>query len=124
MGFYREQVLPRLVDRACGSSGLHRWRATVTEGLVGRVVEIGFGSGLNVDFYPPNVELVLAVEPAAVARKLADKRVAQSGVAVEHIGLDGQSIPLEDDSCDSARCQPSPCAPFPTLPRHWPSYAG
>ena len=102
MGFYREQVLPRLVDRACGSSGLHRWRATVTEGLVGRVVEIGFGSGLNVDFYPPNVELVLAVEPAAVARKLADKRVTQSGVAVEHIGLDGQSIPLEDDSCDSA----------------------
>ena len=102
VGFYREQVLPRLVDRACGSSGLHRWRATVTEGLVGRVVEIGFGSGLNVDFYPPNVELVLAVEPAAVARKLADKRVTQSGVAVEHIGLDGQSIPLEDDSCDSA----------------------
>ena len=102
MGFYREQVLPRLVDRACGSSGLRRWRATVTEGLVGRVVEIGFGSGLNVDFYPPNVELVLAVEPAAVARKLADKRVTQSGVAVEHIGLDGQSIPLDDDSCDSA----------------------
>ena len=69
---------------------------------MGRVVEIGFGSGLNIDFYPPNVELVLAVEPAAVARKLADKRVTQSGVAVEHIGLDGQSIPLEDDSCDSA----------------------
>lgn len=102
MGFYREQILPRMVDRACGTSGLRRWRTGVTEGLTGRVVEIGFGSGLNVDLYPPEVEVVLAVEPAAVARKLADKRVSRSRVAVEHIGLDGQHIPLADDSCDSA----------------------
>lgn len=101
MGFYRQQVLPRLVDRACGTSGLRRWRAEVTEGLTGRVVEIGFGSGLNVDHYPPEVELVLAVEPAAVARRLSKKRVARSGVPVTHIGLDGQTIPLEDESCDS-----------------------
>ncbi len=102
MGFYREQVLPRLVDRACGTSGLREWRAQVTEGLTGRVVEIGFGSGLNVDLYPPDVAEVLAVEPAAVARKLSDKRVARSAVSITHIGLDGQSIPLDDDSCDSA----------------------
>ena len=102
MGFYSERVLPRLVDRACGTSGLRRWRATVTEGLAGRVVEIGFGSGLNVDFYPQDVDVVLAVEPAAVARKLADKRMTRSGVTVEHIGLDGQSIPLDVDSCDAA----------------------
>jgi len=102
VGFYREQVLPRLVDRACGTSGLRRWRAEVTEGLTGRVVEIGFGSGLNVDHYPPEVELVLAVEPAAVARRLSKKRVTRSAVPVTHIGLDGQAIPLDDDSCDSA----------------------
>ncbi len=102
MGFYREQVLPRLVDRACGSSGLREWRAQVTEGLTGRVVEIGFGSGLNVDLYPPDIAEVLAVEPAAVARKLSDKRVARSAVSITHIGLDGQSIPLDDASCDSA----------------------
>lgn len=102
VGFYREQVLPRLVDRACGTSGLRRWRTGVTEGLTGRVVEIGFGSGLNVDLYPPDLEVVLAVEPAAVARKLAVKRISRSRVAVEHIGLDGQAIPLADDSCDSA----------------------
>jgi ubiquinone/menaquinone biosynthesis C-methylase UbiE len=102
MGFYREQVLPRLVDRACGTASLQRWRAEVTDGLVGRVVEIGFGSGLNVQHYPPEVEVVLAVEPAAVARRLAAKRIAGGGVPVEHIGLDGQAIPLEDASCDAA----------------------
>ncbi len=102
MGFYREQVLPRLVDRACGTSGLQQWRAQVTEGLTGRVVEIGFGSGLNVELYPSSVAEVLAVEPAAVARRLSSKRVARSEVTVTHIGLDGQSIPLDDGSCDSA----------------------
>ena len=102
MSFYRDQVLPRLVDRACGTSGLRRWRAEVTEGLTGRVIEIGFGSGLNVDHYPPDVELIFAVEPAAVARRLSNKRIARSVVPVTHIGLDGQAIPLDDDTCDSA----------------------
>jgi ubiquinone/menaquinone biosynthesis C-methylase UbiE len=102
MAFYREQVLPRVIDRMCGTSAVRRWRAQVTEGLTGRVVEIGFGSGLNVDLYPPGVDRVLAVEPAAVARRLAETRIARSTVPVDHIGLDGQAIALEDDSCDSA----------------------
>ena len=102
MSFYQEQVLPRLVDRACGTAGLRQWRAEVTTGLAGRVVEIGFGSGLNVEHYPSEVEVVLAVEPAAVARRLAAKRTAHGGVPVEHIGLDGQAIPLDDASCDAA----------------------
>ena len=95
-------MLPRLVDRACGAAGMERWRAQVTAGLVGRVVEIGFGSGLNVEHYPKEVEVVLAVEPAELARKLAKKRIERSGIAVVHVGLDGQSIPLDDASCDSA----------------------
>ena len=104
VSFYREHLLPRLVDRACGTAALDRWRAEVTAGLVGCVVEIGFGSGLNIRHLPPEVRRVLAVEPAATARRLAAKRIAAGGVAVEHVGLDGSRIPLEDASCDSALC--------------------
>ena len=102
VGFYREHVLPRLVERACSTAGMTSWRAAVTEGLEGRVVEIGFGSGLNLEHYPAAVEVVLAVEPAAVARRLAVRRIAASRVPVEHVGLDGQSIPLADASIDAA----------------------
>jgi ubiquinone/menaquinone biosynthesis C-methylase UbiE len=102
MGFYREQVLPRLVDRACAMPGMEKWRAQVVEGLHGRVVEIGFGSGLNVEHYPAEIDVVLAVEPAAVARQLAKKRIAAGAVAVEHVGIDGQSLPIADASCDAA----------------------
>jgi len=102
MGFYREQVVPRMVDLACGSAGFDRWRAQAAGGLRGRVVEIGFGSGLNVPHYPPDVQVILAVEPASLARRMAERRIAASPVPVEHIGLDGQDIPLDDASCDAA----------------------
>jgi ubiquinone/menaquinone biosynthesis C-methylase UbiE len=102
VGLYSERVLPRLMDRACGAASIASWRAEVTEGLRGRVVEIGFGSGLNLEHYPATVDVVLAVEPIASARRLAARRVAASRVRVEHVGLDGQSIPLGDASSDAA----------------------
>jgi ubiquinone/menaquinone biosynthesis C-methylase UbiE len=104
MGLYREEVLPRLVNCVCGTSAMREWRAEVTEGLTGRVVEIGFGSGLNVDLYPRDVELILAVEPSTVSRRLSARRIARSPVPVTHVGLDGTALPLEDKSCDSALC--------------------
>ncbi len=102
MGIYREQLLPRLVDLACGGAQMERWRARVTEGLHGRIVEVGFGSGLNVPVYPAAVREVLAVEPALVARERATERIAASHATVTHVGLDGQALPIDDDSCDGA----------------------
>ncbi len=101
MGIYKEQVLPRLIDKACGTKSVGRWRTRVTEGLSGVVVEPGFGSGNNLEFYPKEVTRVYAVDPAVVGRKLAADRVAASPVEVEFIGLDGQNIPLDDDTCDA-----------------------
>ena len=66
------------------------------------MVEIGFGSGLNVPFYPDRVARVSAVEPADLGWKLAGKRLEASRIPVERSGLDGQSLPFEDDSFDSA----------------------
>ena len=104
MGLYGEHVVPRLVDLTCGSAGFDHWRTRVTEGLSGRVVEVGFGSGLNLSHCPAEVDVVLAVEPSGVARRLARRRIEQSPLTVEHVGLDGQAIPLADESCDAALC--------------------
>ena len=72
----------------------------MASGLSGEVLEVGFGSGLNVPFYPPAVRRVLAVDPATVGRRLATKRVAKSLIPVEYIGLDGEKLPLESSSVD------------------------
>jgi ubiquinone/menaquinone biosynthesis C-methylase UbiE len=102
MGIYAEHVLPRIVNAACAMKAAREQRQRVCEGLHGEVVEVGFGSGHNVPFYPDAVSSVAAIEPADVGWKLAGKRLASSGVPVQRSGLDGQSLPLSDDSCDSA----------------------
>jgi SAM-dependent methyltransferase len=102
MGIYGEQVLPRIVNFACGMKNAEPQRRRVCEGLVGEVVEIGFGSGHNVPFYPAAVTRVAAVEPADVGWKLAEKRIAAATTPIERSGLDGQSLPFPDDSFDSA----------------------
>jgi SAM-dependent methyltransferase len=102
MGLYREQVLPRIVDVACNMKASVPQRRRVCDGLAGDVVEIGFGSGLNVPFYPPAVTHVAAVEPADVGWKLARKRVGATTIPVERAGLDGQSLPFPDDQFDAA----------------------
>jgi ubiquinone/menaquinone biosynthesis C-methylase UbiE len=102
MGLYREQLLPRIIDVACGMKMNDPLRQRVCSGLAGDVVELGFGSGLNVPFYPDAVTRVAAVEPADVGWSLAAKRVKASSVAVQRSGLDGQSLPFADDSFDAA----------------------
>ncbi|MTE13971.1 class I SAM-dependent methyltransferase [Nocardia aurantiaca] len=102
MGIYEDRVLPRLIDLCCGAKQMDPERQRVCADLHGRVVEIGFGSGRNVPFYPGSVKSVSAVEPADLGWRLAAERLAAATVPVERAGLDGQSLPFEDDSFDSA----------------------
>lgn len=102
MGFYQSHVLPRVIDKACGIREIDELRPRVAAGLAGRVVEIGFGSGLNLPHLPPEVDELLAVDPATVGRRLARARLADSPVAVEFVGLDGAQLPLDDGTVDGA----------------------
>jgi SAM-dependent methyltransferase len=101
MGFYDQQVVPRIINFLCGRR-FGPLRRRVCAGLAGNVMEIGFGSGLNVPFYPEAVSAVAAVEPSDVGWKLAGGRVAATSVPVRRSGLDGQSLPFADDSFDAA----------------------
>lgn len=102
MGLYSQQILPRVLNKVCASAVTMPLRERVCAGLSGHVVELGFGSGLNVPFYPRAVLGVAAIEPSDVSWKLAAPRVAASAIPVERAGLDGQSLSLPDNSCDCA----------------------
>lgn len=101
MGLWRNQLLPRVIDVALGTRPITEWRQKCLQGIHGVVVEPGFGSGLNLAHLPPDVSRVFAVDPAVIGQKLAADRIAASAIEVEFVGLDGQRIPLEDDSCDA-----------------------
>jgi ubiquinone/menaquinone biosynthesis C-methylase UbiE len=101
MGFYEDRVLPRAVDVLLGGKQFAKLRERVTAEVHGEVLEVGFGSGRNVPYYPPDVTRVLAVDPALRGRDLAAERLAASPIPVEFIGLDGQQLPLDDASVDT-----------------------
>jgi SAM-dependent methyltransferase len=101
MGVWREQLLPRLTDRALGTDELGELRAAVCRGLHGRVLELGFGSGLNLPHLPSTVTELAAVEPAELAWALSGPRRERSRVPVRRSGLDGQRLAEEDASYDA-----------------------
>jgi ubiquinone/menaquinone biosynthesis C-methylase UbiE len=100
MGLYERQLVPRFINFVMSRGDLASIRARVASSLDGEVLEVGFGSGLNLPHFPPGVTRVQAVDPATVGRKLAAKRIAASGLPVEYLGLDGQSLDLESGSVD------------------------
>jgi SAM-dependent methyltransferase len=102
MSLYRDQVLPRITNTLCGMSMNEPFRRRVCAGLHGEVLEIGFGSGHNLPFYPDTVTRVAAVEPSDLGWRLASARVAASTVPVERAGLDGHSLPFAAASFDCA----------------------
>ena len=101
MGFYGEQIFPRVMNLAMNTKTMREIRARVCRDLEGDVVEIGFGSGRNLPFLPSSVTRLRAVDPSAVGARLAAQRVAASPVPVERAGLDGQSLPFPDQSADA-----------------------
>ena len=100
MNWYDERVAPRLIDAVCSWGGLERYRREVTAGLAGTVLEIGFGSGRNLPYYPASVTHVYAVEPSRQAWQGAEKHVAAFAGVVELVGTDAAHLALPDASCD------------------------
>jgi ubiquinone/menaquinone biosynthesis C-methylase UbiE len=109
MSFYEDRVLPHLINAVLNTKETRIIRERVCGGLAGDVLEIGFGSGHNLPYLSPAVTRLRAVEPSGVGVGLAAKRIEQSPVDVELVGLDGQRLPLDDQSVDAVLCTWSLC---------------
>lgn len=101
MGVYQDHLLPRFQDRAMGRKANRAVRARVCAGLLGDVVEIGFGTGLNVPFYPSGVTRLLAIEPSSMCMRIAQPRIARSTVPVVSAGRNGERLELQSEACDA-----------------------
>jgi ubiquinone/menaquinone biosynthesis C-methylase UbiE len=101
MGLYSDKILPRILDFAMGFSFIAEERKKCLAGVSGQVLEVGFGSGHNLPYYPSLVEKVVAIDPSVVGAKLARKRVILAPFSVEYLPLKGEEIPAAEHTFDS-----------------------
>jgi ubiquinone/menaquinone biosynthesis C-methylase UbiE len=100
--WYERHVLPWLIDLACGIRPVRRQRRKVVPLARGRVLEIGIGTGLNLEHYDPSrVQKVVGLDPGLQMHRLARKRLARTTLAVELVGLSAEKIPYPDASFDT-----------------------
>ena len=103
--WYERHVLPRVLDFGCGHSAVSDKRRRVLPVAEGRVVEVGFGSGLNLPFYDPaKVVEVIGVDPSTTMLKRAEVRIAASPIPVSIEALSSEALPFDDGDADSLVC--------------------
>ncbi len=102
MGFFAQVVVPRLCDILLNKSLLTRHRRELLAWAHGDVLEIGFGTGLNLPYYPPAVHKLTAVDPNPGMHRLAQKRIQQARIQVDQHVLGGERLPFADSRFDCA----------------------
>ena len=100
MGFYRDQLLPRVQDKVMDRKVTRDVRHRVCASLQGDIVEVGFGTGLNTPFYPPAVTGVCAIEPSETCLRIARQRMDRSSVPIPLGGRTGELLALPDEEFD------------------------
>jgi ubiquinone/menaquinone biosynthesis C-methylase UbiE len=100
VGLYSRFVFPWLCDLGLGQPFLAKYRRELLAAVSGEVLEIGFGTGLNLPHYPPHVRKITTAEPNAGTRRRAQRRIQSSGIEVEQRALDCERLPFADGTFD------------------------
>ncbi|NET31495.1 MAG: class I SAM-dependent methyltransferase [Cyanothece sp. SIO1E1] len=101
MGLYSQFIFPRLLDLAMAGSTFSRYRQEILADTGGDVLEIGFGTGLNLPYYPNRVRKLVVVDPNPGMNALAQKRIQATATTVESHVLNGEVLPMADNTFDS-----------------------
>jgi ubiquinone/menaquinone biosynthesis C-methylase UbiE len=101
MGFYARHIFPRLMHWSLSRPALAEERRRALAGVSGAVLEIGFGTGLNLPHYPNDVRKITAVDRNEAVFRLAEQQIAASPIAVERLVQSSERLPMPDGSFDS-----------------------
>lgn len=110
MGIYSNVIFPRFLNSFMSSGQFKKQRSKLLASVSGDILEIGFGTGLNLEFYPDHVRKITAIDPNAGMGRIAQRNMAKSGIEVDSRILSGENLPIEDQSFDSVVCTWTLCS--------------
>ena len=97
--YYQQHIFPHILNQVMQVGSLMDQRRELLLKIQGDVLEIGFGTGLNVPFYQ-NINTLYALEPSAEIYHLAQERVHQANFDIQHIQASAEKLPFADQSLD------------------------
>ena len=102
MGLYSRHVLPRLCDWVLNDSRMTNLRSEVLAEVAGGILEIGFGTGLNLPHYPEHIRRITTVDPNPGMNERACRRIERCRIAVDRRTMGGEELPFGDEIFDCA----------------------
>jgi ubiquinone/menaquinone biosynthesis C-methylase UbiE len=100
VGFYSQVIFPRLCDFLLDQPYVAKHRRELLARASGKILEIGFGTGLNLPQYPAHVRRITTVDPNRGMHHRAQKRVQQTGIEVDSQLLSSERLPFDDSAFD------------------------
>jgi ubiquinone/menaquinone biosynthesis C-methylase UbiE len=110
LGLYHHCVFPYLLDFAMSSKVFRQPRRRTLAGASGRILEIGFGTGMNLQHYPSSVRRIEAIDPDVDLDRFSAPRIAASSIDVDFHHLDAEHLPFAADSFDTVVCTLTLCS--------------
>ncbi len=101
MGLYSQVIFPRLLDWSLSVPTLAKYRQELLADVTGEVLEIGFGTGLNLAYYPCSIHKITTIDVNPGMNALANKRISNSDIIVEQLLLSSENLPMPDNTFDS-----------------------
>ena len=101
MGIYSRYIFPRILDWSLSAPEVREQRTTTLQDAQGRVLEVGFGTGLNLRHYPAAVTSVVALDSEQMLPERVQRRIRRAGIPVRPIQLDASGrLPFREDEFD------------------------
>jgi len=101
MGFYENKVFPVIMEKQMSKDSYKSERENILSNVKGRILEIGFGTGLNLPHYPEHIKQIVALDINPGMNDRAQERILETGLNVDYHCLNSESLPFENDSFDS-----------------------
>jgi ubiquinone/menaquinone biosynthesis C-methylase UbiE len=99
MGFYSNVIIPFFYDYSMDSKKINDGRKSILSKITEEeILEIGFGTGINLKFYPQNVKKIIGVDVNGGMIQQAQKKITNGRFEIELINQSSESIPFQDNS--------------------------
>ncbi|MBI5677389.1 MAG: class I SAM-dependent methyltransferase, partial [Planctomycetes bacterium] len=101
MGLYAKYIFPHILEYVMSSSILVDCRKDTLSEVKGEILEIGFGTGMNLPYYPENVRRITGVDVNIHIHSKAEKRLKSSPIKVDYHTVSAELLPFPSQTFDT-----------------------